>query len=174
MRELLYKIKQLAEGRMLNPHRYMLRIKYDAMLIVIYIRRILESPLAAIDGHRNDAVVLAGGMIHTACITFIFTAQQAFRITGLFCQLRCSNSLGILLRLGQVDGNVQIAVFGRKKDITLLELQLKQLTHLPPKKLYKTPRRLQKNFKYHFIRWMLQIFLKKKSLIILKILTNQE
>ena len=51
-------------------------------------------------------------MIHTACITFIFTAQQAFRITGLFCQLRCSNSLGILLRLGQVDSNVQIAVFG--------------------------------------------------------------
>ena len=30
------------------------------------------------------------------------------------------------------------------------------------------------DFKYHFIRWMLQIFLKKKSLIILKILTNQE
>ena len=61
MRELLYEIKQLTEGRMLDFHRHMLRVKYDAVLIIIYIRRILESPLAAIDGHRNDAVVLAGG-----------------------------------------------------------------------------------------------------------------
>ena len=97
---------------MLNPHRYMLRIKYDAMLIVIYIRRILESPLAAIDGHRNDTVVLTGRMVHTACITLIFTAQQAFRITGLLCQLCCGDGFGILLGLGQVDGNIQIAIFG--------------------------------------------------------------
>lgn len=44
---------------------------------------------------------------------------------------------------GGVDSSVT-AFLLKEKDITLLELQLKQLTHLPPKKLYKTPRRLQK------------------------------
>ena len=112
MRELLYEIKQLTEGRMLDLHRHMLRVKYDAVLIIIYIRRILESPLAAVNGHRNDTVVLTGRMVHTTCITLIFTAQQAFRITGLLCQLCCGDSFGILLGLGQVDGNIQIAIFG--------------------------------------------------------------
>lgn len=112
VRELLHEIKQLSEGSALDLHRCVVCVEHNAVLVVVNVRRILEEPVALVDGHRNDAVVLAGGMIHTACITFIFTAQQAFRITGLFCQLRCSNSLGILLRLGQVDSNVQIAVFG--------------------------------------------------------------
>ena len=37
MRELLYKGKQLLKGLMLNLHWDMLAVKYDAVLIVVYI-----------------------------------------------------------------------------------------------------------------------------------------
>ena len=44
MRELPYKVQKLVKGCLFNLHRHMLRIKHNAVLIIIYIRGILESP----------------------------------------------------------------------------------------------------------------------------------
>ena len=100
MWKLLYKIKELAKRGMLDFHRNMLRIKNDAVLIVIYIWRILEAPPGTVDGHRNNAVVLACGMIYPACIAFIFLAEQALRISGLGRIFRRRNGLGVFFRFG--------------------------------------------------------------------------
>ena len=78
--ELLYKVKQLAEGIMFNFHRHMLTIEYNTMLVVVNIGRVLESPIISLNGNRNDTVILAGRMIQSACIAFIFHTELTFRI----------------------------------------------------------------------------------------------
>jgi hypothetical protein len=80
MGELLYKIKELAKCRMFNLHGNMLRVKDDAMLVVINIRAVLKSPGAAIDRNGDYAVVLAGRMIDPSGITFILPAKKALGI----------------------------------------------------------------------------------------------
>ena len=111
VRELLDEIQQLAEGCRFNFHRSMLRIEHNAVLIVVYVRRILHEPVAVINGHRNNTMVLACRMVDPSCIALIFPAQQTLGIGGsrhIFC--RC-NRFRVLFRLGQVDGDIQITVF---------------------------------------------------------------
>ena len=103
--KLLHKIKQLAEGIVINLHRYMLSVKHDTVLIIINIGRILESPLFPIDLNGNNAVILSCRMIDPACISFVFTAEQTFRISSLLHQLRCCDCLRVLLWLRKVDRN---------------------------------------------------------------------
>ena len=100
MRELLYKIKELAKRGMLDFHRNMLRIKNDAMLIVIYIRRILEAPLHTAYFNRNDSVILSCRMIYSACIAFILDTKLTLRIAGLERIFRRRNGLGVFFRFG--------------------------------------------------------------------------
>ena len=61
------KIKQLDKGLALDLHRSMFSVEHDTVLIVVDIRRILESPLAVIDRDRNDAVILSGRVIEAPC-----------------------------------------------------------------------------------------------------------
>lgn len=49
----------------------MLGIEHDAVLIVIYIWRILEKPVTVVNRQWNDAVVLACRMVDTSCISLI-------------------------------------------------------------------------------------------------------
>ena len=113
VRELFYKVKQFCEGCTFDLHRYMLRIEYNTMLVIIYIRRILESPLTVVDGYRYDSVVLSCRMVQSSCVAFVFHAKQTFWIGCLFCQLCCCDGFRIFFRFGQVDGNIQITVFCR-------------------------------------------------------------
>ena len=75
MRKQLDKVKQLHKGRALDLHRVMLEIEHDAVLIVIHIWRVLESPLRLIDRQRNDAVVLARRVVDASRIA-IFSLQS--------------------------------------------------------------------------------------------------
>ena len=85
MGELFYKIKQFPECCTVNLHRRVLSVKNDAVFIIIYIRRVLKSPLAVVDGQRNDPVVLSGRMVDAAGIAFIFHTELAFRISTCLC-----------------------------------------------------------------------------------------
>ena len=111
MRELLYKGKQLLEGLMLDLHWNMLAVKYDTMLVVIYIWRILESPFVTAYLDRNDSVVLSCRMIYPACIAFILDTELTLWITALLCHFGCGDRLGIFLRLGEIDRNIHLAIF---------------------------------------------------------------
>ena len=111
MRELFYKIKQFGKCRPVDLHRNMLSVKYDAVLIVIYIRRILESPFSSVDSDGDDPVVLSGRMIQTSGIAFILHTELTLGIAVVLRIFGRGNSLWILLRLGQVDGNVDLAIW---------------------------------------------------------------
>ena len=110
--EQTHKIQQLAEGRPLDLHRSVLVIEHDAVLVVVNVGAVLQVPRAVVDGQRDDAVILAGGVIHAACIALILHAQLALGVSALGCKLCSGNGLGVLFRLGQVDGDIQIAVLG--------------------------------------------------------------
>ena len=110
--ELLDKIKKLDKSRPVNLHGRMLPVKYDAMLVVIYIRRILEPPLAVVDGNPDHPVVVSRRMVQAPRIAFVFHTQQAFRIAALF-RISCSgDGFGVFFWFGKVNGNIQLAVRG--------------------------------------------------------------
>ena len=90
----------------------MLAVEHDAVLVVVDIGAVLQIPCAAVDGQRDDAVVLAGGMVHPACIALVLHAELALGVGALGGQLGGGNGLGVLFGLREVDGDVQIAVGG--------------------------------------------------------------
>ncbi len=90
----------------------MLSVKHDTMLVIIYIRGILESPSAVIDRNRNNSVILPCRMVQASRIPLVLHTEQTLGITDRFCILRRRNRLGILFRLGKVDGNVNLSIRG--------------------------------------------------------------
>ena len=104
------KIKQFDKCISLDLHRCMMAVKYDAVLIVIYIWRILESPRRIIDRDRNDSVVLSCRMIDTSCISFIFRTEKTFRITARLGILCCCDRLWIFFWFGKVDRNINLSI----------------------------------------------------------------
>ena len=81
MRKLLYKIEQFTESGVVNLHWHMPEVEHNTVLVIIYIRRILKSPLTAVNGHRNNPVILPGRIIDPARIPLVLPAQQAFGIS---------------------------------------------------------------------------------------------
>ncbi len=88
----------------------MLSVEYNTVLIVIYIRRILESPIAVINSDRDDPVVLPCRMVQTSRVSFILHTEQALGITACLRILRRRDRLRILLRLRQIDRNINLTV----------------------------------------------------------------
>ena len=78
--ELLHEIKKLAERTAVDPHGRVLSVENDAVLVVVHIGRILKSPLVPLDGHRDDAVVLPGGVVRSSRVAFILPAELALRV----------------------------------------------------------------------------------------------
>ena len=111
MREQLRKVQQPAERRRADAHGRMLGVEDDAVLVVIDVGGILQIPAAAVQLKGDDAVVLPGGMVHAARVALVFRAQGAFGIAGLRRELGRGDGARVLLGLGEVDGDVQLAVF---------------------------------------------------------------
>ena len=111
MREHADKIKKLSERSVVDLHRNVLFGKGDTMLVVVNVGRILQIPLVARKRDRNDAVILTGGGVDSARISFIFTAQKAFRITALRKRFCRRDGFRVLFGLRKVDGDVNLAVF---------------------------------------------------------------
>ena len=82
MRKQLDEIKQLGKCIAVNLHRDVFSVKHDAVLIVIYVRRVLKSPFLSLDRDRDDAVILPCGMVHASCIALVLHAELAFRVRG--------------------------------------------------------------------------------------------
>ena len=111
MWELLYKIKQFPEGGLVDLHRHMLAVEQNAVLVVINVGRVLEKPTASVDRQRNQAVILPCRMVDSSGIAFIFLAELAERIACLRSVSRSGYSLWVFLWLGEIDRDLQRAVF---------------------------------------------------------------
>ena len=108
-----HKGKQPVKGLPCDRHIPVLAGKDDAMLIIINIRRILKKPRLPAEVQPDHPMAGAAGMAHLARIPFVFHTQQALGVVGAFLLLGRRDILGIFLRLGQVDGDIQVAVLGR-------------------------------------------------------------
>ena len=111
MGKLAHKIKQLGKGARLNAHGLVFFREHDAVLVVIDIGAVLQVPALAAQAQGHDAVVLARGEVHPARVADVLRAQHALGIAGRGLQALQSDGLGVLFRLGQVDGDLQRAVF---------------------------------------------------------------
>ena len=105
--ELGDKIQQPAEGLLGDLHGPVVVAEEDAVLGEIDVGGVLEVP--GLPGHRqgNDPVVLTGRVVHAPGVPLVLRAQGAAGVFGVHrvAQGRCR--LGVLLRLGEVDGQVQ-------------------------------------------------------------------
>ena len=89
----------------------MLRIENNAMLIVVNLRGVLQTPLAVVYGNGNNPVVLSGREVYASCISLTFTAEHTFRISALLCGFGGGDCFGVLFRLRKVNGNIKVTVF---------------------------------------------------------------
>ena len=106
------KVQQLLKCCLIDLHGCMLCIERDAMLIVVDVGTVLQVPGLSADGDGNNAMVLPCGMVHPACVAFILHTQLALGVSRLGRSLRCGDGLGVLLRLTQIDGNIQVTILG--------------------------------------------------------------
>ena len=110
MRELPDKVKQLFKRAAVNLHRHMLRVEHNTVFIIVDIRRVLKAPVPARDPDRNHAVIFPCRMIRSAGISDILIAELTLRIGRLGRIARRGDCPRVLLRLGQVDRDVEIPV----------------------------------------------------------------
>ena len=118
--ELAHEIQKLHKGVLVDLHRDMLFIEDNAVLIVIYVGRILQEILLSVQADGDNPVVLPGRMAEMARVALVFPAQQAAGIAAFFRLARLRDVPGILLRLGQVDGDVDGAVLGVRHPFLIL------------------------------------------------------
>ena len=64
------------------------------------------------DGDGDDPVVLPGGVVEPSRVALVLPAELALRIAPLGRCFRRGDGLRVLLRLGEIDGDVQLAVGG--------------------------------------------------------------
>ena len=100
--------EQPLEGAPVDLHGDMLAVEDDAMLRIIGVRGILHVPVLTgqLEGHH--AVILPCGEVAAAGIAGILDAQHALGVAHGGRVLQLGDLLGILLRLGQVDGDFQL------------------------------------------------------------------
>ena len=110
--ELAHKVQQLAKAGPVDFHGCVNLVETDAVLVIVHIGRVLQKPGRAVDGNGDNPVVLPGGVVHPAGIPLVLRAQQTPGIGGGGQIPGRRNGLGVLLRLGQVDGDVQFAILG--------------------------------------------------------------
>ena len=104
------KVQQLFKGPAVDLHGNVPGVEHDAVFVIVNIGGVLQAPglSAHVDG--DDPVVGPGGMVHPTGIALVFHAQLALGVGILGGVLGGGNGLGVLFRLGQVDGDVHFAV----------------------------------------------------------------
>ena len=109
VRKLIHEIALAHERIAADAHGRVLRVEYDAVLVVIQIRRILQKPLLSAQRQRNHAVILARREADAARVAGILAAEHAFGIAGLLRVLRGGDVARVLFGLGEIDRDFQPA-----------------------------------------------------------------
>ena len=112
MGELGHKVKNLGDGIFIHLHGLVLVIEHDAVLMEIGVGAVLQVEGFPGQIHGDDAVGLAGREVDAPGVADVLLAEHAGGVSGLGLQALHGDDLGVLFRLGQVDGDLQIAVGG--------------------------------------------------------------
>lgn len=110
MRKLSDEIQHFAEAGVVDLHRRMFGIKDDAVLLIVYIRRILQKPGLSVNRYGDYPVILSGRVVDSACVPFIFPAELASGIEGSRHVSGRRNGLGILFRLGKINRDIHLSI----------------------------------------------------------------
>ena len=95
-----------------DVHGDMVVVEEDAVLLIVEIRGILEEPGVFVEGEGDHAVILAGRETGAARIAGIVDTEHAGGIGKAGGIFERGDVAGIFFRLGEVDGDVQIAIGG--------------------------------------------------------------
>ena len=110
MREEGNKIKQPRKGIAADTHGSMIARECNAVLGIVHIRRILQIPILTAQRDGDQPVVGTRCSIECAGIPLILSAERTGRISRRLHFLGRRNGQRILLRLGEVDGNIHLAI----------------------------------------------------------------
>ena len=114
--ELIDKVKHARKAVVGDAHGHVLVVEHDAVLAVVEVGGILHVPALAVERQRDHAVVLPRGEADAARVAGIFRAEHAPGIAGLLGAALRGDIARVLLRLGKVDGNLQLAGLGVLKE----------------------------------------------------------
>ena len=120
MREQVHKVEQAGQALAVDVHRTMLGAHGNAVLVKVRVRAVLEAPALAVELDGDNAQILAGGVsAAVGCggasrVALVFDAELAggillARVLGCTCR---GDIARVLLRFGQVDGDLKIAPVG--------------------------------------------------------------
>ena len=108
---MLFKIKKLFESGFIYFHGDMFGIENDAVLVVIHIGRILHIPLLTCKSGGDKAQSLTSRSARVALVALVLRAKQTLGVSALRQELCRRDSLGVLLGLGEIYGDVNLTVF---------------------------------------------------------------
>ena len=105
-------VEQAAEGRAVDLHRAVLGAERDAVLVIVDIGGILQKPVLPRELDRDQTVVFTRRIIGAAGIALRLAVELALGIARGSGAARRGDRARVLFRLGEVDGDVKLAVFG--------------------------------------------------------------
>jgi hypothetical protein len=110
VRILSNEVKQTLERALLYLHRRVLLGKHDTMLVVVNVGRVLHIPLLACMSGGDEAQSLARRSARVTLVALVLRAKQTLGVSALRKELCRSDSLGVLLGLGEIYGDIKLAV----------------------------------------------------------------
>ena len=110
VREERDKVQQAAEAARVDFHGDVLSVEHDAVLVVVDVGRVLQVPVRPVEAQGDQAQVLARRVVHAPGVALVGVTELAFGIAALRRETGCRDGAGVLLGLGEVDGDVQRAV----------------------------------------------------------------
>ena len=114
VREDRHEVQEILEALARDLHWHVLAIQDNAMFIIIRVRGILQEPTVCGEAQRDQAVRLARRMARMAGIAFVLAAEQAFRVARRRRELCLGDVTRVLLRLREVDRDVEVTVLRRR------------------------------------------------------------
>ena len=116
MREPLHELEEPLERGAADLHGDVPLRQHDAVLVVVDVRAVLQVPRLARQRERDEADGLARRMVEAPGVAQVLGAELAARVglagARLLLLQRGRDGLGVLLGLGEVDRDVEVAVAG--------------------------------------------------------------
>ena len=120
VREMLDEAEKLIERGRVYLHRLVLCREGDAMLVIVNVWRILKVPIRARHIEGNLTEVGSRCFRNRAGVAFVIVAKNALWVARLRHLLCGGDGLGVLLGLGEIDGDVDVAVLGVSRPLEIL------------------------------------------------------